>query len=199
MAASTGSSEACIASSSPPGRARRVYSSRRGITLDPSACEDGHRVTYMRVRGPVLDRTLVVELGKWLSVPRPRSAAHRRYLRRNRVGCVNLHYPSLVAVQFVLARALFAPSTKISVLSRPRPGECDATEGLERRTWRRLMQAADAIVCCSNSLANTLTAFEPSVRRAHARSTMGSTSATRWQCGTSRCASILGWTDDDSS
>jgi glycosyltransferase involved in cell wall biosynthesis len=86
----------------------------------------------------------------------------RRYLRRNAVRAINIHYPSLNAVLLMVARRLHDRSVPIVLsfhgadLNAPR----DAGR-LDRWLWRAVVRNADAVVACSQALANEIRAVFP--------------------------------------
>ena len=78
-----------------------------------------------------------------------------RYLRASDVANVNVHYPSLTALQFILVRLFFQPDLKIILSFHG----LDLThslqsKGLERLMWRLLLRWADAVVSCSDAQKN---------------------------------------------
>ena len=161
--------------------------------------EDGHRVTYMRVRGPVLT-VRPSWTGQMASVPRARSAAHRSLPA---LEPRQLREPALSVARRGAVRSRARPVRPCdedrSVLSRPRPGQCDAQQGPGTQD----VANADAGSGCHRVLLELSCGhvdgiLEPSVRQRTRTIHMVSTSASRWRCGTSPRASILGWRDGDS-
>lgn len=77
----------------------------------------------------------------------------RRYLRRNAVRAINIHFPSLSAVILLLARQLYDPRVPVVLsvhgadLNAPR-----AAGWLDRWLWAFVMRQCDAIVTCSRAL-----------------------------------------------
>jgi glycosyltransferase involved in cell wall biosynthesis len=133
------------------------------------AREDGTFVTCMRMRTPMASGVHAARtaawIAKWSAVLLPELLRIARFLRANDVAYVNLHYPSLAALQVVLARALFVRRVKIVLsfhgLDLARAGR---TQGLERWMWRVLLRRADAVVSCSNAETELVLRFAPSVR-----------------------------------
>lgn len=131
--------------------------------------EEGRSVMYLRLRRPVGRRGPRGATAGWIASSAlflvPELLRIGRFLRANDVACVNVHYPSLAALQLVLARMLFVRGLRI-VLTFHGLDLADAarTTGIERRMWRVLLRQADAVVSCSRAQAELVAAFEPSAR-----------------------------------
>lgn len=129
--------------------------------------ELGLSVVRMRVRSPLSDASVFRSLVAWsvTLIPELRSIAH--YLRRNRVAVVNVHFPSLGALQFILVKRLFMPRLKV-ILSFHGMDIVNAatTNGMERRLWRLLLRTADACVGCSDALTRAILEFHAGVKHA---------------------------------
>jgi glycosyltransferase involved in cell wall biosynthesis len=127
--------------------------------------EEGRSVTYMRVSAPVVSGKPVRSIVTWAIRLLPELVRLDRYLRANDVACVNVHYPSLAALQFVLARRLFARRLKI-ILSMHGLELANAVRavGVERWLWKVLFERVDVVVSCSNALTRGVLALEPSIR-----------------------------------
>jgi glycosyltransferase involved in cell wall biosynthesis len=129
--------------------------------------ESGLSVDYMRVRSPLSDASVFRSLVAWsvTLIPELRSITH--YLRRNRVAVVNVHFPSLGALQFILVKRLFMPRLKV-ILSFHGMDIVNAatTNGMERRLWQLLLRTADACVGCSHALTRAIPEFHARVKHA---------------------------------
>ncbi|HEX6138667.1 MAG TPA: glycosyltransferase family 4 protein [Casimicrobiaceae bacterium] len=131
--------------------------------------EDGTFVTYMRIRSPIVPGVraarAAARIAKWFAVLVPELLRIAHFLRVNHVAYVNLHYPSLAALQVVLTRSLCARRVKIILsfhgLDLARAGR---TRGLERWMWRVLLRQSDAVVTCSNAETELVLRFAPAVR-----------------------------------
>ena len=131
------------------------------------AIESGLSVVRLRVRSPLADASVLRSLVAWSAtlIPELRSIAH--HLRRNRVAVVNVHFPSLGALQFILVKRLFMPQLKV-ILSFHGMDIVNAatTNGMERRLWRLLLRTADACVGCSDALTRAIPEFDAQVKHA---------------------------------
>lgn len=95
-------------------------------------------------------------------VPRLRALARR--LRADDHATVNVHFPSLAALHFVLLRKLGVwPHRVVLSFHLSDALMADATRGLERRLWRFLLESADAIVLPTGDLAAVLRRIFPGV------------------------------------
>ena len=132
----------------------------------PCIRQDGGISTItLRLRSP-WDRKRPIRglLSFLLSVPK--SAYNlNKLLRDNDVDVVNPHYPSLGSCMFALLKrlGLFRGRLVLSFhgldISRAMN-----SHRVEQLLWRWLMRSADALVACSNSLAETLSTFAPDCR-----------------------------------
>jgi glycosyltransferase involved in cell wall biosynthesis len=146
-----------------------VYTPRIFVTswdcVRPSrSTEQGRSVTRMRLRPPYTPHAPFGSLAKWTINLIPELSRLARYLRANDVSNVNVHYPSLAALQFVLARYLFKRELKIilSFHGLELVHAC-GTAGLERWLWRFLLRRADAVVSCSNAQKTLILCLEPNI------------------------------------
>jgi glycosyltransferase involved in cell wall biosynthesis len=126
--------------------------------------ENGRRVAYMRVRAPHGAGRSLRSLLLWAFFLLPDLVRIARFLRANDVDCVNVHYPSLAAIQFVFARFVSRRRPKI-VLSFHGLDIAPAVRaaGIERWMWNILLHRADAIVGCSSAQSESVLAFAPSL------------------------------------
>jgi glycosyltransferase involved in cell wall biosynthesis len=129
-----------------------------------SVVEHGRRVTYMRVRSPAGGRRAAVRWLKWIVMLPFDVLRLAHYLRDHGVGTINLHYPSLAAVEFILARALLAARPLI-VMSFHGLDVASARQavGFERRAWQFVLRRADAFVACSHALRAALVDWQPGI------------------------------------
>ncbi len=124
--------------------------------------EDGRPTARLRLRSPVGPKFNVLHTLRWLlSLPTSLLRLHR-YLRTHRVAVVNAHFPGLSALQFVLVKRLLQRNLGV-ILSFHGLDIVAAskTEGIERWFWKYLLRSADALVGCSDYLAEHVRAFEP--------------------------------------
>jgi glycosyltransferase involved in cell wall biosynthesis len=131
----------------------------------PRTIREGDRqVTYLRISAPVGSGKRLLTAVTWAVRLLPELLRIDRFLRANHVACVNVHYPSLAALQFVLARRLFRRRLKIILSIHGLDLDNAARSGgVERRLWKALMRRADAVVSCSNALTRAIFAFDPSL------------------------------------
>jgi len=86
-------------------------------------------------------------------------------LRRCNVSVVNVHYPSLSVLSFVILRYL--PGTRFSVLLSFHGtdfGTIVAMTGSPRLLWRVVLSRADGVVGCSMALAQAIVELAPGMR-----------------------------------
>lgn len=122
-------------------------------------------VAYMRLRPPFIPSAPLASITKWAVCLLPALSRLDRYLRASDVANVNVHYPSLTALQFILVRLFFQPDLKIILSFHG----LDLThslqsKGLERLMWRLLLRWADAVVSCSDAQKESILILEPAVR-----------------------------------
>jgi glycosyltransferase involved in cell wall biosynthesis len=129
-----------------------------------SVVEHGRRVTYMRVRSPAGCRRAGVRWLKWMLMLPFDVLRLAGYLKDHAIGTINLHYPSLAAVEFILARALLTARPRI-VLSFHGLDVASARHaaGFERRAWQFVLRRADAFVTCSHALRGALVDWQPGI------------------------------------
>ena len=90
--------------------------------------------------------------------------ALRGILARGDYGIVNVHFPSLAALHFVVLRWLAHASPSLVLSFHLTDAvHADATSGLERRLWHLLLGAADAIVLPTGDLAVPLERIHPGI------------------------------------
>jgi glycosyltransferase involved in cell wall biosynthesis/class 3 adenylate cyclase/tetratricopeptide (TPR) repeat protein len=119
-------------------------------------------VSYMRLRA--LDGVRLFAVAKWAALVLPDLWRLARHLRTHGVTHVNVHFPTLAALQFVLLRRLFARRLRVVLSFHGQDvGKAHATTGLERPLWRWLLRRADAVVSCSNALRESIVAFDPAL------------------------------------
>jgi len=124
--------------------------------------EDARRILRFCLRGPVFgDRALrswaafLVYL-PWTLV---RLVA---LLRRENVAVVNVHYPTLASVTFVLTKWVgWYRGRLVLSLHGTDLKHANNSTGLERRTWGWLLRHADDVVACSKGLAEDLASAFP--------------------------------------
>src|SRR5436190_22388595 len=75
--------------------------------------EQGRSVSYMRLRAPFACDASFASIAKWAVCLLSELFRLARFLRANDVAIVNVHYPSLAALQFILVRLLFQRELKI--------------------------------------------------------------------------------------
>lgn len=126
---------------------------------------NGVSVSRTRLRPPVMPGAPVLSAIKWGVTLVPDLIRLARYLRRHDIAVVNVHYPSLAALQLVLARVLLRPSPRIilSFHGLDLDHALGAT-GLERWLWRVLLRNVDAIVACSGALGRRVAHLDPHLR-----------------------------------
>ena len=127
----------------------------------------GLSVVRMRIRSPVASASVLSSFVKWLAILIPDLRSITNFLRSNRVAVVNLHFPSLAALQFILVKRFFMPRLRV-ILSFHGMDivNVGGTNGLERKLWNLLLRTADASVGCSVALTNAIREFYPRVRHA---------------------------------
>lgn len=134
----------------------------RPLTLD----ECGRNVTYMRIRPPLGSGSPGAWFTKWVFFLAPELSRLARYLRAHEVDCVNVHYPSLAALQFILVRVFLLRRPRVILSFHGRDiAQMLTTTGLARRMWKLLLRNADALVSCSDALKESILCFEPGVRQ----------------------------------
>jgi glycosyltransferase involved in cell wall biosynthesis len=124
--------------------------------------EDGRPTARLRLRSPVGAKRQGLHTLTWLlSLPAELLRLHK-YLRTHRVAVANAHFPGLSAIQFVLVKRILQPNLRL-ILSFHGLDIVAAskTKGLERWLWKYLLRSADALVACSEDLAEQVRAFEP--------------------------------------
>lgn len=85
-------------------------------------------------------------------------------LRHLNIQVVNIHYPNLAAINYVLLRRLRLYSGKVLISLHGRDVRDSAKAGtLERRLWKWMMQSADRIVACSQGLADDALSIYPEI------------------------------------
>ena len=131
----------------------------------PVNLRNGVPVSRMRLRAPLMPGAPVRSAIKWAATLVPDLVRLARCLRNDEIATVNVHYPSLAALQIVLARVLLRRSLRI-ILSFHGLDVSHAlgTAGLERWLWRRLLRNVDVIVACSDALGRRVAHLDPCLR-----------------------------------
>ncbi len=133
--------------------------------LPLTADENGRAVSYMRLRSPLGSGPFaaVVKSAVFLPFEVLRLA---RYLRANDIAIVNVHYPSLSALNFILVRFFRRrPLRVILSFHGLELAHALRTTGLERWMWGLMLRTANAVVGCSNAERDLILALEPAIRR----------------------------------
>lgn len=126
---------------------------------------NGVPMSRMRLRPPVMSRAPVRSAIKWAATLVPDLIRLARCLRNDEIATVNVHYPSLAALQLVLARVLLRPSPRIILSFHGLDlGHALGTTGLERWLWRVLLRNVDVIVACSDALGRRIAHLDPCLR-----------------------------------
>ena len=129
-----------------------------------SMVKNGRRVSYLRVRFPIAAECGLRTFAKWLVSLPFELLPLVRYLRDHRISTINIHYPSLASLQFVLA-SMFVRSRPRIVLSFHGLDLVNASRsrGIVRFAWTLLMRCAHAVTTCSSGLQTHLAAWQPAV------------------------------------
>lgn len=125
----------------------------------------GCRTVLMRIMAPYDDRAPVLWIIKYLlRLPATLFRLWRLIVRYD-IKVVNGHYPTLALLNIVLLSCLgiYRGKLLLSFHGRDIQGMI-ATRGLERTLWRWLLRRADAIIFCSDGLAESLRSFDPGLR-----------------------------------
>jgi L-malate glycosyltransferase len=125
----------------------------------------GCRTVWMRMRPPYMSCAPVLSLLKYF-LTLPGSLFRLWYLiARYDIKVVNGHFPSLVIMNIILLSCLGFYRGKLLLSFHGRDTQTvTATCGLERIFWRWLLHRADAIIFCSDGLAESLRSFDPGLR-----------------------------------
>ena len=117
--------------------------------------EAGRSVIRFRVRGLHERGSFLASVARYL-VLLPRELWRlRRFVRRYRVAVVNLHYIGTSEITWTIARMLGIFRGKVFLSLHGRDIRTLAgLEGIRRSLWRWVLQRADAVVACSEGLAN---------------------------------------------
>ena len=125
----------------------------------------GRPVSRMRLRPPTMSGSPWIALAKWIVFLIPELVRLAQFLRKSDVAIVNVHYPSLAALQFVLVRFLLPRRPKVVLSFHGLDlDHASRTLGLERRLWRVLLRNADAVVSCSEALKESIAVLDPGMR-----------------------------------
>ena len=128
--------------------------------------EHGNSIAYLRVRQPIVSDSPFTSVAKWALRLIPELSHIARFIRASNITAVNVHCPSVAAFQFVLARMLFGLRFRIVLSFHGQDlALASAAAGLERRIWGVLLRKADALVSCSDALANSTSALAPAIRQ----------------------------------
>ncbi len=86
----------------------------------------------------------------------------RRYIREQNIAVINLHYPTLSGINFVVLRwlGLFSGVFILSVHGSDLMN-AQLTRGLTQRFWKLLLKKSDWVVTCSENLSQQVLAFCP--------------------------------------
>jgi glycosyltransferase involved in cell wall biosynthesis len=139
------------------------------VAHDPDADDRAHQspiaVDYLALSAPFDGRTRLLGLGAFLKRLPQRLRALRDLLARTDTHTVNVHYPSLAALHFVLLNRLGMWRHRLVLSFHLSDAvQANATTGFERGLWATLLRAADAIVLPTADLGEQLVAIEPSLR-----------------------------------
>jgi glycosyltransferase involved in cell wall biosynthesis len=131
--------------------------------------EDGLTISYLRLRRPIHSAWGVASLFGWLVTLPMELPVLARFIRDNRVTVVNIHFSSIVAIQFLLVRIFYRLPFQILLSFHGMDVvRLRATRGIERWLARRLfrmLRTTDAVVTCSASLAESVLTFAPTARK----------------------------------
>lgn len=119
-----------------------------------------------RVRSPWSRHRAISSMVAFLA-SLPRTAwTWRNLARRHDWRIVNVHYPSASALTWIALKRsrLWKGKVVISVHGREVRDALHEGDRIERRLMRLVMEEADAIVACSNDLANDVLELAPSAR-----------------------------------
>ena len=120
--------------------------------------------TYLRLSGPFEGRDRWRGVGSFLRRLPSRLRSLRGLLAAGGYRIVNVHYPSLASLHFVLLRALgLWPHRLVLSFHLSDAQQAADTTGSERALWALLLRAADAIVIPSADLATRLEAIAPGI------------------------------------
>src|SRR5438045_3964103 len=101
-----------------------------------SAIEDGRAITRMRLRAPVVTGQGLRAPAKWALSLLPEIVRLARLLRARRVAVVNVHFPSLAALQVLLARPLCGRRPRLVLSFHGLDlAQAEASRGLARTLW----------------------------------------------------------------
>lgn len=145
-----------------PLRPRVLVQDWQARRLTEDVHSSGTRVTRLRVRPPFTDGPLPLDLGRY-AVTMP-AELHRlaALVRRYDVRVVNYHFLGPDALAWSVAKALGVFRGKLVFsLHGLDIRNIAALRGSRRAIWVRALEAADAVVACSNGLAQeTIEAFQ---------------------------------------
>lgn len=139
-----------------------LVSSWNDLAPTESADEHGRSIIRMRVRGPFAGASPWSGLVRYL-LNLPRELLRIRALvRQHAVEVVNIHYIGSSDFTWVLAKRLGVFHGKVLLSMHGLDiRTLAALQGWQRRLWRWVLMHADAVVACSEGLAEeTITAFD---------------------------------------
>lgn len=128
--------------------------------------EDGRSTVRMRLRRPMGGRGKLLGILKWIGWLIPDAVRLNAWLRENQIAVVNVHFPSLAALQFVAVKMLLHRRLKILLSFHGMDlVQARASRGAERFLWSVLLRAVDCSVACSEALATEIRSFDPECAR----------------------------------
>jgi glycosyltransferase involved in cell wall biosynthesis len=128
-----------------------VFASNPLDSMEPP----GIRTTRLKLRPPFYEGWLPYELTRFAAAYFNEHRRIRDVVRRHDVRVVNFHYVGSYALTWVLARRAGVFRGKIILSLHGRDiRTIAAMRGLRRSIWRYVLEAADAVVACSQGLAD---------------------------------------------
>jgi glycosyltransferase involved in cell wall biosynthesis len=123
------------------------------------AVENGRRVVRMMIQGPIGDRRPLRHFASFVLRLPSIVWRLRQLVRRESIAQINVHYPGLDCLTWVVARSLL-PGRPPLVLSFHGSDyqHARSTRGLRRWLWRHLLGGADDITVCSRSMLDEMRA-----------------------------------------
>lgn len=130
-----------------------------GVPRPERAVVDGRRTVRMTVRGPASERHSKRHLLAYLLLLPAALRRLRRLLIDESIMRVNVHYPSLDALTWLLAVRSLAVRPEVMLSFHGADlRDARAARGWRRWLWGRLLAGADDITVCSQSLRDALVA-----------------------------------------
>jgi glycosyltransferase involved in cell wall biosynthesis len=119
---------------------------------------DGYDTVYAAMRSPVDAKYPVLGPIAFLKELPGLVGRMKRLLWAERIGTVNVHFPELDALVWVLIRKLNRGSPRLILSFHGLDAHAaERSTGMERWLWKRLLRNADEIVACSDDLKAVLT------------------------------------------